>query len=347
MVYVFKTRNFNQIYQNIFDVVQSEGEIVVPRGKKTKEIRPVVIEITKPRERWTSSRSMNLPFCIAEVLWQISGRGDRKMVKHYMKRIDEFADDPYGDFNAPYGKRIRAYGEDSRSQYSVSRQEYKDLLQQPKVVVDQLECVYNKLKDDKDSRQCIITLWNPFLDNNRISNDFACNALCSIKIRDGKLDWTNFIRSNDLILGTPTNIMQFSHFMEIMAGWLDVEVGTLRLYIDSLHIYQNDYYDLEKVRPTTYDIYDIYKPQDARLPKDEFEVMLRDLSEAEEKWRHGNFIDDILCIENEYWRNFAQVLYAFNLLKYGSPKVASEVIETITNEYREPMRKVFTKMVKK
>jgi thymidylate synthase len=48
------------------------------------------------------------------------------------------------------------------------------------------------------------------------------------------------MRSNDLILGLPHNIIQFSSLQEVLAGWLGVEVGSYNHFADSLHLYQRD-----------------------------------------------------------------------------------------------------------
>ncbi|WP_417924869.1 thymidylate synthase [Collimonas pratensis] len=47
-------------------------------------------------------------------------------------------------------------------------------------------------------------------------------------------------RSNDLYLGTPHNVVQFTCLQEIMAGWLGIEVGSYVQICDSLHLYEHD-----------------------------------------------------------------------------------------------------------
>ena len=64
--------------------------------------------------------------------------------------------------------------------------------------------------------------------------------LSLLKIRDGKLEWLQIIRSNDLFLGVPYNFVQFTCLQEIMAGWLGIECGSYHQISDSLHIYERD-----------------------------------------------------------------------------------------------------------
>jgi len=46
--------------------------------------------------------------------------------------------------------------------------------------------------------------------------------------------------SNDIFLGMPYNIIQFTTLQEILAGWLSLELGTYYQISDSLHVYVHD-----------------------------------------------------------------------------------------------------------
>src|SRR5574340_190250 len=90
------------------------------------------------------------------------------------------------------------------------------------------------------------------------------------KIRDGKLEWLQVMRSNDLFLGTPHNFVQFTSLQEIMAGWLGVEIGSFVLISDSLHIYEHD---IEKLKIS--EIAPSARNADSlALPKEEFDQVL-------------------------------------------------------------------------
>jgi thymidylate synthase len=58
------------------------------------------------------------------------------------------------------------------------------------------------------------------------------------------------LRSNDLFLGLPYNIIQFTTLQEVLAGWLGVEVGTYNHLSDSLHVYEKDLSLLNKKVPS-------------------------------------------------------------------------------------------------
>ena len=77
----------------------------------------------------------------------------------------------------------------------------------------------------------------PDLDGSPANEDIPCNVLAMLKVRDGALHWTQVMRSNDLFLGLPYNIVQFTMLQEVLAGWLGVRVGPYNVVIDSLHVY--------------------------------------------------------------------------------------------------------------
>jgi thymidylate synthase len=61
-----------------------------------------------------------------------------------------------------------------------------------------------------------------------------------LKVRDGRLEWTQIMRSNDLYRGLPYNLIQFTTLQEILAGWIKVPMGTYAHFTDSLHLYEAD-----------------------------------------------------------------------------------------------------------
>ena len=48
------------------------------------------------------------------------------------------------------------------------------------------------------------------------------------------------MRSNDLFRGLPYNLIQFTALQEIMAGWLEVRMGSYHHLSDSLHVYDEE-----------------------------------------------------------------------------------------------------------
>lgn len=60
------------------------------------------------------------------------------------------------------------------------------------------------------------------------------------------------MRSNDMIWGVPYNIFQWTCVQEIMAGWLNLDVGSYNHISDSLHVYRRHWQELDaqSLRPS-------------------------------------------------------------------------------------------------
>jgi thymidylate synthase len=232
---VFSGNNPSLMYLQSFNELMVNGDECAPRGKRIKELRPVVFEFENPCNRVTflRGRKINPFFQLAEALWIVSGHSDVEFLDAFNKNMRTFSDDGKY-FNASYGERIRYF----------TKNDLHGIILNP---VDQLQDAYFKLKDDHDTRQAVIVISNPLFDNFRYTKgeqgkDIACNLTITFKIRDNKLDMTVFNRSNDIIYGLfGANLCQFSSIQELMASWLEVEVGTYTHITDSLHTYLDSY----------------------------------------------------------------------------------------------------------
>lgn len=231
----FAGSNPTQMYSEMLQEVLAKGKECTPRGKKIKELSPVLIQFLNPLDRVTflRGRRINPFFQLAEALWIVSGRSDVEFLAAFNENMRSFSDDGKF-FNASYGERIRYFTKN-------------DLHRQVLNPIDQLEDAYLKLKADPDTRQATIVISNPLFDNYNYTvkeqgKDIACNLVITFKLREGKLNMMVRNRSNDLHWGLfGANLCQFSTIQELMASWLGVEVGWYAHDTDSLHVYVDDY----------------------------------------------------------------------------------------------------------
>lgn len=238
MAKAFSGENPSQLYLDIQKALLTEGDEVGPRGKKTKELRPVIIENTNPMNRvvFVEGRKVNPFFQQAEALWILAGRSDVEWLLKYNKNMGQFSDDGI-NFNAPYGERLRYWNKSNANDYIYNP-------------IDQLVDVYEKIVKDTYTRQAVAVIYNPLFDNMGYGGkDTPCNLILTFKVRPSKrlngadaLDLTVFNRSNDLHWGTfGANLCQFATIQEVMASWLGLPVGKYSVCSDSLHIYLEDY----------------------------------------------------------------------------------------------------------
>ena len=107
--------------------------------------------------------------------------------------------------------------------------------------VDQLDVVLKKLTADSSSRHGVIMMWKPDEDLLKVQKNVPCPVMFTLNIIGGKLSTHLMIRSNDMILGNPTDIAGYALLTHILAQKLDVDVGTLTVSISNAHIYENHY----------------------------------------------------------------------------------------------------------
>jgi len=193
------------------------------RGGPTREALHVICKIREPRERWTIARipPINPAFAIAELVWIISGRDDSAFLNRWNSKLPAFAGTG-PKYDGAYGARLRRHFE-----------------------VDQIRRVCDALSSDPQSRQAVLQIWDPSADlpgpdGSPASPDIPCNVCSLLKVRAGRLEWTQIMRSNDLFLGLPYNFIQFTYLQEILAGCLQIAVGEYCHFADSLHIYEHD-----------------------------------------------------------------------------------------------------------
>ena len=189
----------------------------------TLELLHTVLEIDDPRQRWILSRkpAINPAFAIAETLWILAGHNDAAVLNYWFPRLPKFKGEGVV-YSGAYGYRLRKHFR-----------------------IDQIRRACDVLSANPASRQVVLQLWDSFTDFPNSDGapqgpDVPCNVLSLLKVRDGRLEWTQIMRSNDVLRGLPYNIVQFTVLQEVIAGWLGLEVGGYRHWSDSLHLYLDD-----------------------------------------------------------------------------------------------------------
>jgi hypothetical protein len=105
---------------------------------------------------------------------------------------------------------------------------------------DQLAWVFSELKDNPDTRRAVVTMWDPSMDVPPSHMDHPCTIGIIFRVRDGYLNMTVTMRSQDLILGHGPDIIQFGMLQQTFATALELECGTYTHHMISCHIYERD-----------------------------------------------------------------------------------------------------------
>lgn len=95
----------------------------------------------------------------------------------------------------------------------------------------------DKLKNNPNDRRMVISLWDESLLDTAVLPSCVWNSMWDVT--DGKLNCIVTVRSNDVPLGMPFNILQYSVFTHLLAQVTGLEVGKLYYNAKDLHIYVN------------------------------------------------------------------------------------------------------------
>lgn len=216
-------------YVDLVHYVLHHGDKAAPRGMNTREIEDAVIFIddvyrTLPLK---VGRGTVPGIGAVEACQLLGGASTPEIVIAVGPQFKNYAEDN-GIFHGAYGPRTRG----------------------------QFEFALNKLVADSDSRQAVVTLWNPEYDNQPGKRDYPCTVLHQFRIRNNKLNMSVYMRSNDVWLGAAYDFFQFTRVQIAMASVLGIEPGKYAHHVGSLHIYEQHYAAAENLKKTD-DIVDI------------------------------------------------------------------------------------------
>lgn len=181
-------------------------------GEVCGEIINAITIITDPTKNILKSNIRNMPmrYAVGELLWYLSGSNRLDAIKKYSKAWESLSDD--GEtINSAYGYRIfEQFG------------------------FDQWEYVKGLLKKDPNTRQAVIHIKDA---SNKPTKDVPCTVSLQFLLRNGQLNLTTYMRSNDIWLGFPYDVFSFTCMQIIMAFELGVEIGEYTHIAGSLHLY--------------------------------------------------------------------------------------------------------------
>ena len=180
-----------------------------------------------------TKRKMFPKSIFAELLWMLSGSTNINDLEKLGSKIwtpwrdKEFeSKNGYsdGELGPIYGFQLRNFGGDYKSNNGF----------------DQVAYVVDQLKNNKESRRILISLWNPADMTSGKARLPCCHHLFQLNIsNDGKLSGLLGQRSCDLFIGSPANIQFYSAFLYMLAQQCDLVPHELIYSMGDAHIYHN------------------------------------------------------------------------------------------------------------
>jgi thymidylate synthase len=228
MAVIFSNTGLADIYPRLCHDLLDGGSDVRPRGKLTKELLDVTIQIEDPADVRLDAvnRARYKPAIgVAEGLLLIAGVSDPALMTRISPAFKAFTDG--GAFHGAYGPRLR--------------------FQLPRAI--------ERLAADRDTRQAVVTIWDPLHDGAEPEQDsprdLPCTVYLNLRIRDGKLTLKTHMRSNDAWLGLPYDVTQFTLLQRTIADVLGLPAGPYVHHVDSLHLYEGHWDSAEQTHAPT------------------------------------------------------------------------------------------------
>lgn len=271
------------------------------RNGDTREHLGVTVQSGNPRDRMFIRDGFNLAFCLQEAVAYWTGQNPGH-VQRYNSNMKQFMTDGELEGSA-YGRYLR------------------------RIPHDQVVRVIDQLRDNPTTRQAVINFHQADVENYD-GKDVACTIYMQFMIRNGQLHAFANMRSQDMYWGYPYDVHNFQWLQEVLAGILGVRVGTYTHYMNSCHYYV----DREEQVLNSSTGTPICFP-DIRLPEDELDVVMDDLTDGleaarnntvprvqiESIARYSQFYADWLCYMTAYEQ------YRF----HDDPTVAEKVAQWI------------------
>lgn len=206
---------FNNWYYALSNMNLSDSQSESRDGEIVGEIINAITIIRDPTKNIMKSEIRKLPmrYAIGEMLWYLSGNNSLKEIQKYSKGWDRMSDDGV-TVNSNYGYCIKH-----------------------KFGFDQWEFVKNELRKNPNSRRAVIHIKEA---SDKDSKDINCTVCLQFFIRNNKLYMTTYMRSNDLWMGFPYDVFQFTNMQVLMSMELGVELGTYTHIAGSLHLYKRN-----------------------------------------------------------------------------------------------------------
>ena len=215
---------FDHLYQNLIGEIMKNGtaEVNQRTGHETRAVAGMHFSTDIETDGFPllTLRKIPIQMFVAEQVWFISGaRKPADFLRDFTKIWDIFTN-PGDVVTVAYGYRWRKH---------FGR--------------DQIKLLIDLLKKDPTSRHGVVVAWDPSADGlgGAVKKNVPCPFTFTVNIIGGRLNLHNIVRSNDAVLGMPSDVAGFALLQCILAQKLGVKPGIYSHSISNAHIYDIHY----------------------------------------------------------------------------------------------------------
>lgn len=217
-MHIMTADNFDDIYREVCYHLLTQGTSV----KGTRELNNVSFTLTNIENNIVNIRNISKSYLFGELLWYMTARDDIDFIQKFSGFWGRISDDGVHS-NSAYGHILfKRHG------------------------FNQVEKIIELLKTDNESRRAVLN-FNVPNPNVIETKDEICTIALQMYIRDGKLNCTGIMRSNDIFLGTPYDVAFFTELQKYIAHRVGVGYGSYTHFVTSIHMYDRNYNDLIKI----------------------------------------------------------------------------------------------------
>lgn len=241
---------FDEMYQTMLKRLVKEGvrEVNKRTGHEVAAIPGMHFshDIEKEGFPLLTLRKIPVKMFVAEQIWFVSGaRKPEDFLRSFTKIWDSFTN-PADVVTVAYGYRWRKH---------FGR--------------DQLGLLMKHLKDDPTSRHGVVITWDPAGDGLGVTSrkNVPCPFSFTVNIIGGRLNLHNIVRSNDMVLGFPSDVAGFALLQLMLAQKLGVKPGIYSHSISNAHLYDNQYDAANEMLKRK----NSHKPISIELPKNAYD----------------------------------------------------------------------------
>lgn len=224
-------RTIDELWIDALRVIIDSGYDLDSRAGKCRELVGFQGVLTDPESTFLLNprRRLSPSYACAEFLWYMSPDPRIDMIAAYAPQYVKFAEN--GVAHGAYGYRIASNVTEPVPVGTVLHR-------------TQLDLVVQHLKQDRNSRQAIVTPWNA---NDLVHaiikdhKDLPCTISLQFLLRDDKLHLVATMRSNDAWLGLPYDAFCFTCIQRLVAQAVGVAPGVYVHQAGSEHLYQRNW----------------------------------------------------------------------------------------------------------
>jgi thymidylate synthase len=306
-MHCFEGDSLDALYLEALSAVRDKGVEITKGGRAIRELYNVTFHFTAPRKGilCVEGRPYNPAFAVAEMLWNLNGDIDDWLCAYNAKYAEYFTE---GRLTAGYGARLMGWSGGT----------------------NQVRKAVELLRRTPQSQHANLLIFDPATDLDE-PKFVPCITMIKLRIREGRLHFSSFLRAQDMWLGFPYDVFLLLNLFQLLAIELEVEMGDYHHYCDVIRLYEANFEEAE--RPLTIGPPDADRRIDLGFGRGQIWEQLRLYRDLVR-----NPPADMLTVaeaQPPYWRDCLLACLAYSRLRQGAIQDAAGIVRKIGNAFSE------------